>query len=1183
MRTFVILPDNRDEPSQSIVFTIQELATPIGEVSQFSTVYPAQRSDEESQEGKPGWIVKTSSTRAYNQRFEEEYKLLVRLAETASEAGRKPHIPDPVYLVQEVNTEIFSIAMPLYHKSVRQVYASSPPAEEDRILLPLIQYIEMLDSLPPNVTTLDRKPDDLFWIEDEAHLVVIDWNVVSESTPSNATSVMYEQMRKFVRLVIQIFLGRDLLRGQMLDPFQDDSWIPFNQQDPRFSLGFRIILENTWKETYSSYGDLMKVLRWWQQHWQTAIDLNQIQQQIHGLASSEKAAAIIRVDREWIQNQSSDEVKAHRQNLLDELREFDPGLWMWLDPLRQIASFFGQSDFKNVAEELERLQPETGVQEAAIQRWRVALDTRQRPAWGIEYFRRSRPSISDTEFRAEFRNELVAVVQLLQRPLRDDGSSDQPEGSDTRPASVFEQHQKRLSDLLKFVDDTVKKLQPRQDESSTIPTELESLQGIGEAIQPLLEELTVRIAYLRITHHQPTHDEDFPKIDWDEIKIKEIWEKHAYLSSFFPQTAYQALLEAAEESRLRQQHLEYLETRLQTLKARAREDLTKRDETFHNFQRELQQQIDQGYREGWGPVTETTYFDYIAILTQLVGDLSDIAYRDSNWVIAQRANLVDRAADILDSRQATEQYLIHQMHTRIGRILNVLQDKYFKPFYEAKTELEILAFPVEWIDREIENILQLHEQDGTFVPDNLYAEAQALNEQNQIIATLQKRMKDPIDLSHLHYAKEHELSRIPYFKELNGKSYLTARGEYASEVKKRLDTIEKSLEDLSTNTNRRSEPLDTATEDVSPHAESIATVEKRLDILQQEIAQVREADAGMQKKLEDLLEEVNNLPDAFEEIISPVKTATTATSDEPPAKRNYLFLGLMIFGIMLAGIALWGILNQMNPPGNALPATVVLPATSTATATMTATAMPTNTAVPSVTNTSTQTPSATPSPTNTPTPSATPEPTATPTPTSLDSTDTDDAQDDVRLNVGAQSCQPIVFNFPIPQDTTSCIPADDGAAAIISQPGTPQVQRYNPELGRGDSVLHERVAISFSAQQDEEGATQYVLLHRPTEDAAASFLPYAIIDADAEEASHTIRIGGNSIEVPRESVVRFHYRLIEDNSALQVVLSIQNSEGQTASVFAGRGDENLDPSAVTEENGWSALTPLSLNENVSSG
>ncbi|MDW8172393.1 MAG: hypothetical protein RML73_07895 [Anaerolineae bacterium] len=142
--------------------------------------------------------------------------------------------------------DVPALVMPFYRdddllaKKVRRALAKDELVEAERwAVQAAIAFCRAMSALKAvGYSCTDRKVSDFYYLDDGRH-VVIDWNVVREST----LEFHIGEMRLFGYLWHELFLQR---KGQApFQPFYDNRWRPFGQDKPAegcLSVGLRLIL-----------------------------------------------------------------------------------------------------------------------------------------------------------------------------------------------------------------------------------------------------------------------------------------------------------------------------------------------------------------------------------------------------------------------------------------------------------------------------------------------------------------------------------------------------------------------------------------------------------------------------------------------------------------------------------------------------------------------------------------------------------------------------------------------------------------------------------------------------------------------------------------------------------------------------------------------------------------------------
>lgn len=408
-------------------FAFADDTRPIGEQNPFATVYPGYRADEwglETIEDGGAWVIKVSSTPQYASRFDDEYRMLSRLAEATQNAlAGSTFSPYPVYLVERTTDGMPGLVMPLYAQRFDAYMAdrwAQPILAEREAVRQGINYAYLLDALHEiGFVSTDRKLSDFRWVEDAGRIAVIDWNLVRERGTGHDAA----EIALFGALWYQLFTGREPLLP--LDPFNDKAWLRGGRRgdDPAagpMSLGLRIILTAVLDGQIADTATLREMFQHWHDDWllatpdalaahreDTAAAADALAAAL-GPVSARKAQAVL-IDLLW--RITPDAVSlAERADALAAFRETPEALDAVQYALDDVAAKIDAGEYAAAAAALKAITPENAMQRAAYARWNTLLDVFR--AGGGE------GSSAVQERLADRRQDLTTAVQRLQQPLQ---------------------------------------------------------------------------------------------------------------------------------------------------------------------------------------------------------------------------------------------------------------------------------------------------------------------------------------------------------------------------------------------------------------------------------------------------------------------------------------------------------------------------------------------------------------------------------------------------------------------------------------------------------------------------------------------------------------------------------------------------------------------------------------------
>ena len=179
-------------------------------------VFPATL--ENSTGDQAAWAIKLARSQQHNNYIDREYETLVKLQRALNAVTRKEQsgLLPQVKPGRTVDGRKALIMRPLLRHSLLATFEQlSKPLDRERMAVTAArQYADLLQALVrANISCLDRKLGDIWWEGDldSGHLVVTDWNVVSE-TPNQVMD-----LRRFGLLWFELIIGQ-----QMPPDFQPD-------------------------------------------------------------------------------------------------------------------------------------------------------------------------------------------------------------------------------------------------------------------------------------------------------------------------------------------------------------------------------------------------------------------------------------------------------------------------------------------------------------------------------------------------------------------------------------------------------------------------------------------------------------------------------------------------------------------------------------------------------------------------------------------------------------------------------------------------------------------------------------------------------------------------------------------------------------------------------------------------
>lgn len=409
-----------DDAGSARYFAYQGGQARLGEPTPFTVESLAVESDDRGQPvGVVQWVIKESASGDQRERFTREYDRLCDLAEeTARLTGGPVFTPQPVYLLERLDTGAAALALPYYSRTMHDVAAT---IDEARLVTQIMNYAMAtlaLHQVDGGSVCLLREPDDLRWRDDR--IMIVAWEGIRPLTDASVAA----ELPLLGRVWYRVLTGHEA--PLVPNPWHDVEWqrttgtaAPDRIEGGVISIGLRLLLTRALRGGFESLEQVKMALQSWQDQFlktsrapnpQSAMQQEQVQADF-GLSS--RQTRVLLHDLVWRASPTEGNWQVRAEALDSLLRQPDE-LATVQASFETLTTAIRSGRYDTAHATLDTLTTDRPVEQLALARWTrllAALESPELAANQKNYLQRESAA-------------LVDAVRRLQQPIDADRAAE---------------------------------------------------------------------------------------------------------------------------------------------------------------------------------------------------------------------------------------------------------------------------------------------------------------------------------------------------------------------------------------------------------------------------------------------------------------------------------------------------------------------------------------------------------------------------------------------------------------------------------------------------------------------------------------------------------------------------------------------------------------------------------------